>query len=114
MNITRLTLAEAITLLDQPAVDQHQQMAGVRFAGSEPGTIDLIKYCVWLVDGKPRAVGRQRQFTELEQKAKKRAADLERVNAATRAANDIGEPSTGSAGSPVRTTSSSSRKRTCR
>lgn len=91
MNITRLTLAEAITLLDQPAVDQHQQMAGARFAGSEPGTIDLIKYCVWLVDGKPRAVGRQRQFTELEQKAKKRAADLERVNAATRAANDIGE-----------------------
>lgn len=90
MNIARLSTEEAITLLQQPEISQQQMTCGSRFAGTKPGTIDLMRYAAWLVDGKPRPVGRQRQFTELEQKEKKRAADLARVNAATRAANEIG------------------------
>ncbi|MDO4583378.1 MAG: hypothetical protein Q4D62_04665 [Planctomycetia bacterium] len=55
------------------------------------GTIDLFKYAAWLVDGKPRPIGRQKTYTSEEQKAKKRAADLERIHEETKTANEIGE-----------------------
>ncbi|MDO4583950.1 MAG: phage terminase large subunit family protein [Planctomycetia bacterium] len=91
MNITKLTIPEAVSLLKTPNVEMHYLYAGSRFTRIATGTIDLFRYAAWLVDDKPRPVGRQRQFSQEEQKEKKRKADLERVNAATRAANDIGE-----------------------
>lgn len=91
MNITRLAISEAVSLLKTPNVETHYRQAGSRLAGNSPGTIDLFRYVAWLVDDKPRPVGRQRQFSEETQKVKKCKADLERVNSATRVANDIGE-----------------------
>ena len=91
MNITKLTIPEAVTLLHTTNVERDIERAASRIQGAEPSTIDLFRYAVWLVDGKPRPVGRQAHYTLEEQKARKRAADAERINAATRAANDLGE-----------------------
>lgn len=91
MNVTKLSVIEAVKLLNNPKIAAHYEKAGTRFEGTALGTIDLFRYAAWLVDGKPRPVGRQRKYTLEEQKEKKRASDLERVNSATRAANDIGE-----------------------
>lgn len=91
MNLTRVPVDQAVQLLQIETLREDCGLPGVRFVDKVDGSVNLFRYAAWLADGRPRPGRRKSTLSAAERKARKRAADAQRVNETTRSASEIGE-----------------------